>query len=55
MKNRKPEDVVFETTASCTILVAGTAIAVLLYQLITLFVPLLESMVLPRVLVVTGF
>ena len=45
MNNRKPEDVVFDTTASCTMLVAGTAIAALLYQLITVAVPLLESRV----------
>jgi hypothetical protein len=54
MKNRKLEDAVFETTASCTVLVAGTAIAALLYQLITVAVPLLESMVFPQVPMVTG-
>jgi hypothetical protein len=55
MKNRKPEDVVFDTTASCTMLVAGTAIAALLYQLITVAVPLLQSLVFPQVVMVTGF
>jgi hypothetical protein len=54
MNNRKPDDVVFETTAICTILIAGTAFAALLYQLITAVVPLLESMVFPQVLVVTA-
>src|SRR5438876_866040 len=44
------DDVVFETTATCAVLVAGTALAALLYQLITLAVPLLESMVFPQVL-----
>jgi hypothetical protein len=54
MKNRKPEDVVFDATANCMMLVAGAAIAALLYQLITVVVPLLESMVLPQVLMATG-
>lgn len=49
MKNRKPEDVVFETTATCTVLVAATAFAALLYQLISVAVPVLESLVFPRV------
>jgi hypothetical protein len=49
MHNIKPEDMVFETIASFTVLAAGTAFAVLLYRLITLVVPLLETMVLPQV------
>ena len=47
MNNRKPEDVVFETIASCTVVIAGVAFAALLYELITLAVPVLESMVFP--------
>jgi hypothetical protein len=43
MNNRKLEDVVFETTVGFTLLVTVTAIAALLYQLITTAVPLLES------------
>ena len=50
MNNRKPEDVVFETIASCTLVIAALAITALLYQLITVAVPLLESMVFPQVL-----
>jgi len=55
METRKPEDVVFDATASCTLLAAGTAIATLLYQLITAAVPLLQSMVFRQVLMATGF
>ena len=54
MKNRKPEDVVFETITSCTLVIAALAITALLYQLITLAVPLLESMVFPQVLAQGG-
>ena len=50
MQNRKPEDVVFETIASCTLVIAALVITALLYQLITLVVPLLESSVFPRLL-----
>jgi LmbE family N-acetylglucosaminyl deacetylase len=50
MQNRKPEHVVFETIAGCTLAIAALAITALLYQLITLAVPLLESMVFPQVL-----
>ena len=50
MKNRKPEDVVFETSASCALVVAALAITVPLVQLITAAVPLLESMVVQQVL-----
>ena len=32
MNNRKPEDVVFETIASCTMVLAALAITALLYQ-----------------------
>jgi LmbE family N-acetylglucosaminyl deacetylase len=48
MDSRHSEDLVFETTATCTVLVAGIAVAALLYQLITVIVPLLESMLFPR-------
>jgi LmbE family N-acetylglucosaminyl deacetylase len=48
MTNRNSEDVVFETIASCTLAIAALVVTALLYQLITLVVPLLESMVVPR-------
>ena len=41
----KPDDVVFETIASCTMVIAALAITALLYQLITVAVPVLKSMV----------
>jgi LmbE family N-acetylglucosaminyl deacetylase len=50
IQNRKPENVVFEAIASCTLAIAALAITALLYQLITLAGPLLESMVFPQVL-----
>jgi LmbE family N-acetylglucosaminyl deacetylase len=50
MNNRKPEDVMFETIASVALVIAVLAITALLYQLITVAVPLLESMVVPQVL-----
>jgi hypothetical protein len=53
MNNKKPEDVVFETAATCTVLVAGAAFGALLYHVITAAVPLLTSMV-PQLLMVTG-
>jgi hypothetical protein len=55
MKNRNSEDVVFDTTVGFTLLVAVAAMTALLYQLITVAVPLLESPVFPQVLMVTGF
>ena len=54
MSNRKPEDLMFETAASCTLLVTVTAITWLLYQLITVAGPLLDSMVLPLIRTATG-
>ena len=54
MNNRKTEDVVFETIASCTLVIAALAITALLYQLITVAVPRLGSLVLPQVLMTTG-
>ena len=50
MQNRKLEDVVFETVASCTLAIAALALTALLYQLIAAAVPLLESMLFPPVL-----
>jgi LmbE family N-acetylglucosaminyl deacetylase len=50
MNSRKPEDVVFEAIASCTLVIAALAITALLCQLITAAVPLLESIVFPQVL-----
>src|SRR5688500_5194942 len=46
MNNRKPEDVVFETIASCTMVIAAIAITALL---IAVVVPVLESVVVPHV------
>jgi len=50
MIERKPEDLVFEAIASCTLVIAALVITALLYQLITLAVPLFESMVFRQVL-----
>ena len=50
MRNRKPENLVFETITSCTLVIAALAITALLYQLIALAVPLFNSMVFPQVL-----
>jgi LmbE family N-acetylglucosaminyl deacetylase len=47
--NRNPEDVVFDSIATCTVLVAATVFAALLYLLITVAVPFFESTVLPVV------
>jgi hypothetical protein len=55
MNNRKPEEMVFETTVGFTLFVAVTAITAVVYQLIIVAAPLLESSVFPRVLMVTGF
>ena len=49
IKNRKPEDAVFETIATCTVLVAATVFAALLYLLITVAVPFFESAMFPVV------
>ena len=46
--DRKIEEVVFETTAACIVLIAATAFAALLYLLVTAAMPLVESMVYPR-------
>jgi len=50
MPNRRSEDVVFETIASCTLVIAALVVTALLYRLITLLAPLLESSVFPQVL-----
>ena len=50
MNSRKPEDVVFKTIAGCTMVIAALAITALLYQLISVAAPLLESIVFPQVL-----
>ncbi len=49
MDSRHSEHVVLETTATCAVLAAGIAIAALLYQLITVVVPAVESTVFPKV------
>jgi len=43
MTNKKPEDALFDTCASCTIVAAGAAFAALLYYLFTIAVSVLES------------
>jgi LmbE family N-acetylglucosaminyl deacetylase len=48
MNYRKPEDVVFEAVAGCTMVIAAIAITALLYQLVSVAVPVLESTVFPR-------
>jgi hypothetical protein len=48
MNNRHSEDMVFETIMSCTLAITALAITALLYQLITVAVPLFESMLFPR-------
>jgi LmbE family N-acetylglucosaminyl deacetylase len=48
MNNRHSEDVVLETTMSCALAITALAITALLYQLITVAVPLFESMLFPR-------
>jgi LmbE family N-acetylglucosaminyl deacetylase len=50
MNSKHSEHVMFETTATCALVVAGIAIAALLYQLITVVVPMLESLVIPKVI-----
>ena len=50
MQNREPEDMVFETISSCALVIAALVITALLYQLITVAVPLFESMVYPRLM-----
>lgn len=49
MLQRKPDDVVFETIARCAMVIAALVITTLLFQLITVAPPLLESMAFPRV------
>ena len=49
MDSRHSERMVLETTATCAGLAAGIAIATLLYQLFTVFVPAVESTVFPKV------
>jgi hypothetical protein len=44
MNSRRAEDTVFVSCASCAVLFAGTAFSVLLYQLIALAAPFVESM-----------
>jgi hypothetical protein len=44
MNHSKPEDAAFVSCASCAVLLVGAAFAVLLYQLIALAAPYVESM-----------
>lgn len=46
--NRKLENVIFDATATCAVLAAATACAALLYLVLTVAVPVLESMVFPQ-------
>src|SRR5580765_4968278 len=50
MNSKHSENVMFETTATCALIVAAIAIAALVYQLITVVVPVVESMVFPKVI-----
>ena len=43
MSNRKPENAALIGCASCTVLLTGAAFALLLYQLIALAAPYVES------------
>ena len=49
MNKRKPEDMVLATIAGCTMVVMAMAVTALLYQLITVAMPLVGSMVFQRV------
>jgi hypothetical protein len=49
MNNTRVEDIVFEATAGCAVGIVVGAFTALLYQLITVAVPLLESMAFPPV------
>jgi LmbE family N-acetylglucosaminyl deacetylase len=50
MNNSRRDEAVFETIAGCTMVIAAMAITALLYQVITVEVPLFESIVFPRLL-----
>lgn len=54
MRNTHPDDALFEATAILTTLLAGTAFAMLLRQLIAAAVPLLELMMFARPPIATG-
>jgi hypothetical protein len=54
MRNTNAEDALFETTAILTTLLAATAFAMLLRQLIAAVVPLLELMVFSQAPMATG-
>jgi hypothetical protein len=43
MKNKNLEDTLFTACATCTMLAVGTALTVLLYEVVTLSVSLAES------------
>jgi hypothetical protein len=44
MNSRRAEDAVFVSCASCAVLLVGAAFVVLVYQLIALAAPFVESM-----------
>jgi len=54
MKNTHPDDALLEATAILTTLLAGTALAMLLRQLIAAAVPLLELMMYSQPPMATG-
>ena len=49
MNKRKPEDIVLATIAGCAMVVMAMAVTALLYQLITVAMPLVDSVVFQRV------
>jgi hypothetical protein len=54
MRNKTAEDALFETTAILTALLAGTAFAMLVRDVIAAIVPLLEFIVFSRLPMMTG-
>ena len=48
MNNRHSEDMVLQTVMSCALAITALAVTTLLYQLITVAVPVFESMLFPR-------
>jgi hypothetical protein len=43
MNSKTREDLVFETTASCAVVIAGAMFAALVYQVLAIAAPLLQS------------
>ena len=55
MTNRDSADTALGACASCIVLIVGGAFVALLYGLITAAVPLVELVMLQRMLMTTGF